>query len=84
MDHNRSRGELVRRAEEARSLLHGEVMAEAFANARSAFIAEWEEAEDRDRREMCWAKVAGLHEVQRQLRGAISQGEHASRQPDER
>ena len=59
-------------------------MQDAFAGARSAFVAEWEAAEDPARREMCWAKVAGLSEVQRQLRGAISQGEHASRQPDER
>jgi hypothetical protein len=69
------------RAEEAHRLLHGDVMQEAFAKARSVFMTEWEAAEDTQRREMCWAKVAGLNEVQRQLRRVLGEGEYASHRP---
>jgi hypothetical protein len=79
MDQPFSKGMQIARAEEASRLLHGPVFADAYARARQLFIQEWEEADSTQRRELCWAKVAGLTEVQRQLRRIISAGEHASR-----
>ena len=80
MEH--SRGHLIARAEEANRLLNGPIMQEAFAEAEALFIREWKEAETPARREICWAKVAGLDEVRRHLRRVKSQGEHASLSPD--
>jgi hypothetical protein len=78
-----SKGYLQARAVEADRLLNGPVFADAMAAAREQFIEEWEEEEAPDLREVCWAKVVGLKEVQRQLRRIIAKGEYASRQPDE-
>ena len=80
MEH--SKGHLVARAEEANRLLNGPIMKEAFAEAEAVFMEEWKQADTVARREMCWAKVAGLEEVRRHLRRVKSQGEHASLSPD--
>lgn len=82
MEHNRA--ELIARAEEASRLLNGAVCAEVFEAVYRIFVAEWEGTEDQQKQLKCWAKVAGLREVQRQLRRIVAQGEHASHQPDER
>ncbi len=83
-DQQPSRGEIIARAQEANNLLNGPIFSTAFDHARSLFIREWDDAETVQIREVCWAKVQGLKEVQRQLRRIISKGKHASRQPDER
>ncbi len=75
---------LVARAREADQLLNGNVFGQVLAESREQIIRDWENAEDPIEREQCWAALRGLREVQRQLRRVISQGEHASRQPDER
>lgn len=71
---------IVQRAEEANRLLNGEVCAEVFDACRELFRREWEDSdpEDAARRELCWAKVQGLNEVQRQLRRMVRQGEVAA------
>ncbi len=84
MDNQLSKHELMNRGEEAGRLLQDPVFVSAFDEIRERFIREWEKADSVPDREMCWAKVTGLGEVRRQLRRVISQGEHASRQPDER
>lgn len=78
-----SRGALIARAEEASRLLHGPVFTDAYAATRELFITEWLEATTVQSRELCWAKVAGLAEVQRQLRRIVGDGEHASSMPEE-
>lgn len=84
VEEQRSKGEDIARAGEAQHLLRGPIFAAAYDHARLLFIREWEDSETVQQRELCWAKVQGLSEVQRQLRRIIGQGEHASRQPDER
>ena len=84
MDNQLSRGQLIAQGEEASRLLDGEVMGKAFEGTRAEFIRCWEMAESTAAREKFHARVVGLSEVQRHLRRMISQGEHASRQPDER
>lgn len=74
----RSPGQLIARAEEARRLLNGPIFEEAFEEARTIFVDEWIGAQGAVEREACHAKVIGLIEVQRQLRGIISRGEYAS------
>jgi len=80
----RSKGAITAEAEEALRLLNGPVFGRAYDEARRLFIDEWIGAETVQHRELCWSKVAGLDEVQRQLRRIIGQGEHASRSPDAR
>ncbi len=80
MDNQLSKPELMTRGEEAHRLLQDPI----FDEIREQFIKEWEQSDSTPDREMCWAKVVGLGEVQRQLRRVISQGEQASRLPDER
>ena len=75
---------LVSRGREANKLLNGKLFPEIMAEARVAFQEEWEAAQDLAHREMCWAKVAGLGEMERQLRRILNEGEYASREPDER
>lgn len=70
---------LVARAEEANRLLHGPVFEDAYAATRKLFVDEWLEADTIEQRELAHAKVAGLVEVQRQLRRILSAGEYASR-----
>ena len=70
---------LIAEAQEAERLLNGPVFTKAYAATREHFIREWQEAKDVASRELAHAKVAGLAEVQRQLRRTISAGEHASR-----
>jgi hypothetical protein len=77
-----SPGYLVARAEEANRLLNGDVCKEAFDMAEAAFVKEWRAADTTARREICWAKIAGLDEVRHQLRRVISQGEHVSLSSD--
>ena len=72
----------VARAEEAKRLLEGEVFADAFAQVEAKFVREWKEAQEQPRRELAWAKVQGLEEIQRQLSIIISRGEYASLMPD--
>lgn len=84
METQRSKEYLVNRGREASKLLNGRLFPEIMDEARQAFIEEWAAAEDTQRREMCWAKVAGLDEIERQLRRVVNEGEYASRQPDER
>ena len=80
----RNRAELIARAEEANQLLNGAVGKDIFEGAYQTFIKDWEATEDQQAQLRCWAKVAGLRTIQRQLRQIIRDGEHASHQPDER
>lgn len=80
----RSRAELIARAEEASRLLDGAVGKGVFQSAYDSFVVEWEATEDPQKQLRCWAKVAGLREIQRQLHRIVADGEHASHQPDER
>lgn len=70
--------QLIAESNEAKQIMEGPVFREAFANVRALFIREWEEADSQAQRELCWAKVSGLKEVQRQLRRSIRRGEHAA------
>lgn len=83
---NHRNPEAIARGEEAMRLLSGPVFAEAFDAAIDLFVEEWRKSkpEETSKRELAWAKLQGLDEVRRQLRRIISQGEYASRQPDER
>ena len=67
----------VSRAEIAKRFLDDPVVQEAFVKAEAAFVSEWRNATDVDRRELAWAKVQGIDEVKRQLRIHISTGDHA-------
>ena len=70
--------------QQARLGLHSNLLSEdeafqaAVAATRDLFTQEWERAETVAEREMCWAKMAGLAEVQRQLRRMVSRGEVAA------
>ena len=79
-----SRGQLIARAEEANTLLNGPVFSDALLAAEATFLKEWRVADSVERRELCWAKVAGLVQVRRQLSLSIGHGEIASHQPEER
>jgi len=70
---------LIAEAQEAERLLNGPVFTKAFTATQEEFLREWLAAEDIAGRELAYAKVLGLKEVQRQLRRTISAGEHASR-----
>ena len=78
-----SRGALIARAEEALRLLSEPVFVDAFEATKALFTKEWLEADSVQSRELCWAKVAGLDEVRRQLRRIVGVGEHASQTPEE-
>jgi len=67
-------------ARQAALLDRNDAFQEALAATRALFIRTWEQAETTVEREMCWAKVVGLDEVQRQLRRIMQQGEVAARQ----
>jgi len=67
----------VSRALAAKSFLDDPVVQEAFTAAEQVFMKEWRTEEDRDRRDLAWAKVQGIDEVKRQLRIYIQSGDHA-------
>ena len=70
---------LPQSAHEARQLLKGRVMMDAWAAAEELFVKEWKEADTTERREFAHAKVMGIAEVRRVLRIVLSDGEHGSR-----
>jgi hypothetical protein len=78
--------DIVRRAQEARSLLANPLLQEATSKVEDALVRQWKTGKSVEEREAAWNRLRGLESVMKHLQIVMEQGEHpgAIRRSDSR